>query len=423
MTPSDRSHHYILMIAYLFPPLGGSGAIRPLKLAKYLPDYGWIPVVHTVKNPDWYYARDPDLIRELPEDVVITRSHMFKSSWIYSALNPLRSRVMDRFIRRFLLHPDSQVGWLPLACLTALKLVKRYPIKAIYSTSGPLTNHLIAQFVKSRTGLPWVAEFRDEWLEDPALNLPTRHHYRMHYHLEQGIVRKADRVVVMAPAFGDFLAKHVTDTEKFLWLPAGYDAAEFVMPQPSKQSTVFRLVFTGLFYNSFRPNSLLAAVNRLISQGDIPREKIRICFVGANTIADLDVPDDYRVCEFTGFLSRVKALEQLARADMALLLLSRERGSGVIPSKLFDYLAAGRPILALVPPEGAAAGLIRDTRAGEVVDFNDQAGIQSAVSRYFHQWLKDGRVLTETDPEVVQQYTLKSLVKTLADHLDQLARK
>lgn len=411
----------LLMIAYLFPPIGGSGAIRPLKLCRYLPRFGWRPVILTVRNPDWYYARNEDLLAELPRDVRVFRSVMLRSAWIYRLLNPLRIKRLDDCIRRYLMHPDERIGWLVPACRQAMKIIKSGRIEAVYSTSGPLTCHLIAWYVKARTGLPWVAEFRDEWLEEPSLALPTRWHYRLHFFLERQIVRRADRVVTLAPAFTRFLSKHVETVEKFITVPAGFDPADFSAIHGKTHRGPFTIVFTGLFYDNFKPDCFLSAVNDLLNEKKISSREIVIRFVGANTADQLDVSDVHGIWDFTGFVGRKQALAYLNDADVALLLLSRERGAGVIPSKLFDYIAAQIPILALVPPEGAAAEIISATGSGLIVDFGDKSQIKESVYQLFLAW-KENRPLIETRVlPSIDQYRINRLVGKLAETLNQVA--
>ena len=144
------SNRKVLMIAYFFPPIGGSGALRPLKLAKYLPESGWAPVVLSVRNPDWYYAVDADLLDELPAAVKCHYSHMLRSAWIYYLLNPFRLRFPDKLIRRYLFHPDEQIGWIPFAYSAAVRIIRDNDICALYSTSSPLSSHLIAYLVHKR---------------------------------------------------------------------------------------------------------------------------------------------------------------------------------------------------------------------------------------------------------------------------------
>jgi len=422
----DTGLKNLLVIAYLFPPLGGSGALRPLKLAKYLPHYGWRPIVLSAKNSDWYYAYDPELLTELPSDAVIKRSFMFKASWFYRVLNPYKNPRLDRFLRHVFFHPDEQIGWLPFGWHAGRRLIQRHNIQAIYSTSGPLTNHLIARRLKQRFGIYWQAEFRDEWFEAPNLSLPTRFHRRLHYSLEKKIVTRADKIVAMAPEFCNYLAKHKVDKDKFCTLTAGYDPEDlqqYVLPQGAgPRQGLFRIAFIGLFYETFRPTALLRAVTELIDQGVIGAHEVRIQFVGANSPEDIPWPDKYRVCKFTGFLKRREALGHLAISDALLLLLSKERGPGVIPSKVFEYIGFGKPILALVPPHSTVAGIITAEQAGIVADFEDIAAIKNAFLQLITRWRR-GDLATPSRRNDIAQYDYRCITQRFAALLDEGCRR
>jgi glycosyltransferase involved in cell wall biosynthesis len=411
------------MVSYFFPPVGGPAALRPLKFAKYLPDYRWKPIVLSARNPDWYYAHDPELLHEVPAYAEVERSLMFRSSWLYRLLNPLRNSKLETLIRRYVFHPDEQIGWIPFACLKTLKIIRRHNIKAIYSTSRPFSCHLIGYYAKKRTGLPWVADFQDEWFENPDLVLPTAFHRRIHYGLERLVVRNADKVTAMTPTFCKLLSKHSSQNDKFHTITGGYDTDDFkglyLKGNRGGQSDRFIIAFTGMFYGSFRPNRLLEMINELIDERMIPANRIKIRFVGANDPRDIDFEDHHRICEFTGYLPHREAIRHLSNASALLLLLSEERGRGVIPSKTFEYLAAGRPVLALVPPSGDAANIICETKTGFVVDFRDGKAIKDSVLRFYKDWSKGMRDF-RPDRKAIAAFDLRNLTGDLAALLDEI---
>ena len=420
---SDPELPRVLMIAYFFPPIGGSGALRPLKLAKFLPEFGWQPVILTVQNPDWYYATDPQLLAELPPRAEIVRTRMLRSAWIYRVLNPLRIRKIDAFIRRYLLHPDDQVGWIPFASRIGGRLLRNLPIAAVYSTSSPLSCHLIAARLTRRRKLPWIADFRDEWVENPDFDFPTRAHRRWHYRMERDIVQSCDKIIAPAPEFCRLLAKHCPDGGKFETLYMGYDAEEIAALKmdfpPETQPETFVLAFAGLFYGSFRPGYLIEAVGELISEGRVDPRAIQIQFIGANQPDDAGCRDHYGICKFTGFVPHRTALKYLIAADALLLLLSEDRGEHVIPSKTFEYLAIGKPILALIPERGDLAGIIHRAGAGLVADFNDTRTIKAAYLKLYRAWQQKKTILYP-DASEIDRYSQKNIAQRFAVLLDDL---
>ena len=414
----------ILMIAYFFPPIGGSGSIRPLKLAKYLPLSGWHPIVLTVKNHDWYYAYDKDLLDELPRQVQIERSFMLRSAWLYRLMNPLRNRKIDIFLRRFIIQPDDQIGWIPFAYKSALKLIQNYKVHAVYSTSAPLSCHIIAKLLKAKTGIPWIADFRDEWYENPDQNYPSSLHRSLHYYLEKDIVNTADRIIAPAMEFCRLLSKHTSDNSKFSTIYMGFDPDDFPDESTHEKLEIdkdkFVTTFSGLFYGSFRPDNLLTAINSLIDEGSVEHQKVKIRFVGANSPNDINVNDKFSICEFTGFVSHEKTIKYLAISDVLLLLLSDKRGKNVVPSKTFEYLATGKPLIASVPANGDVADIIRKTNSGIIIDFDDVNGIKNAYLKLYQQW-KDKKEYHNPDLSEMAKYDQKNLTKRFASLLDDIS--
>ncbi len=409
------------MIAYHFPPIGGAGALRPLKIAKYMPLYGWDPIVLTVKNPDWYYAQDDHLLKDVPPTTIIVRTFMLQSAWLYRILNPLRIRKLDLLLRRYVVHPDDQIGWLPFAVRAAAALMKNDRIDAVYSTSAPLTSHLIAYYICKRFGAPWMADFRDEWFENPYLPLPTVFHSRLHYRLEGRIVRTASQVITAAPVFGRYLAKHCPDEPKFETITMGFDPDDYrdVGSAPNRRNEKFTITFFGLFYGSFRPDHLLKAVNALIDEGKIKRQTVCLRFIGANSTRDLREPDKYKVCEFTGFMPHERALHLAGQSDALLLLLSRERGRDVIPSKMFEYMALKKPVLAVVPADGDTARIIRKTGIGVIADFESFQDIRHAYFQMYQQWA-NGTLKNTPNINKIEEYNYINLTGRFAALLDKI---
>jgi len=411
----------VLMIAYHFPPIGGAGALRALKTVKYLPLYGWDPIVLTVKNPDWYYAQDDQLIKDLPPAATIVRTFMLQSAWLYRILNPLRIRKLDLLLRRYAAHPDDQIGWLPFAVRAAAALIKNERMDAVYSTSAPLTSHLIASDICKRFGIPWMADFRDEWFENPDLSFPTDFYRRLHYRLEGRIVRTADQVVAAAPVFGRYLAKHCPGDPKFETITMGFDPEDYqdVRRSPGQRNEKFTISFSGMFYGNFRPDNLLKAVNALIDEGKIQRQTVCLRFIGANSSHDLREPDKHGVCEFTGFLPHARALHLAGQSDALLLLLSRERGKDVIPSKTFEYMALKKPVLALVPADGDSAQIVRQTGIGVVADFESVQDNRQAYFQMYQEWSK-GTLKNTPDIDKIREYSYINLTGRFAALLDKM---
>jgi glycosyltransferase involved in cell wall biosynthesis len=418
----------ILMIVYFFPPLGGAGAQRSLKFAKYLPSFGWHPIILGVKNPDAYYGTDPHLLNELPESLQVMRANMFRAAWFYQILNPLRLRKVDKFISDYILIPDDKLGWIPFAYLKALNIIKRNDIKAIFTTSSPYSSHLIGDLIKKKTAIPWIADFRDEWSQNPGLSIPTKLHRRLHLGLEGVVVRNADKIIAVNSHIKSLLSKNLESkyTEKIRIITNGFDDDDFSQigsdATDLNDTNKFILTFAGLFYGAISPDNLLKSLNALIESNVISEKEITIRFIGGNTSRDLLEKDPHQICRFIGYKSHRECIDYLGRSTALLLLLGKGSRSGVdeiIPSKTYEYIATRKPILALVPDTGAAAKLIRASKSGIVINPDDGAGIKEAFLGLYTQW-KEKDLKHSPCLEKINKFRRKQLTGQFAEIIDSL---
>jgi glycosyltransferase involved in cell wall biosynthesis len=411
----------VLMVAYYYPPLGGIGVHRTLKFSKYLPDFIWQPVLLTIR-PGEGLLLDPSLEQEIPPGVQVFRTA--------SLSLPLRLpwRVRN-FISRWILVVDEQLGWLPYAVRAGRRILQTEPCQVIYTSSSPYTDHLIGYQLKKRLGVPWVADFRDPWVGNFAIRTPTRFHRYLVSVLEHRVVHLADRVLVVnEPTRHDFLQRYpALDKDKIQAIPNGYDPDDFETLSPLKPlADQFLLVYSGSFYGEHRtPRFFFEALQSLISSGAIPVQAIRVRLVGNAGKSTLQMIANMRlskVIEMTGFLPHRDAIAHLMAADALLLVVGAGPGSErVIPGKIYEYLASGKPILGLVPP-GVSADLIREAGAGVVIDPQDVHGIAAQIFNLYERW-KKGALNVKSDPRVVERFSRRSLTSQLAEVLDHVAQR
>ena len=411
----------VLLLAYHFPPLGGAGVQRTLKYVKYLPDFGWQPV--TITGPARGGAlSDPTLLDELRGAAVIRTRAALLPAWL-----PWRVR---NTLSRWLLVADDQAGWGPFALAAATRLIRRGGINALYTTSTPYTAHLVGLRLKRRFGLPWVADFRDPWAENTALKPPTAWHRQRIRGWEAQVMSAADRVTVVSEPMAAAMraAYPKLPPAHFLTLPNGYDPDDFLHaplrpPEPEPHMT---WVYSGSFYGERRAQPFLQALHAALAAGRIPRARVRVRLVGnvgqaaAEDVRSLGLQD---VVELPGYLPHRESIGHLLAADALLLMVAPGPGSaGVLTGKLFEYLAAAKPILGLTPPS-AAAELIRESRAGVVIDPGDAAGIEQQIVDWFEQWQR-GELHWQGDPAVVARFDRRRLAGQLAETLqaDKVAR-
>ncbi|MGH7277526.1 MAG: glycosyltransferase [Candidatus Rokuibacteriota bacterium] len=375
----------LLMIAYHYPPEGGSsGVLRTLKFSKYLPHHGWSPHVLTLRE-SLYRVRDEALTADVPREVTIHRTWAFDTS---------RHFAFRRHYPAALTVPDRFLTWLPFGVARGLRVIRRAGIRALYSTSPQPTAHLIGLSLKTLTGLPWIADFRDPWVEEGVHPSGSLRH-GIDSRLERMVVERADRVVTTTPYLrGDFLARYPRlSPEKVEVIYNGFDEADVVdLGVPAKPSR-FEILHAGLVTAEYRnPAPLFEAVSRSIGAGRVPRNDIRIVFLGggkytgspqfADLVRRFGLGD---VVEVAARVSHRDAFARVRQAGCLLVLQASEDTRSLIPAKVFECLRSGRPIIALAP-EGATAELLKDMDHCAVVDPADIRRLEGVVAAVYEEW-------------------------------------
>lgn len=388
----EQPSRTVLMVLYFFPPIGGISTSRNIRNVEHLPRYGWRPVVVTPGNAA-YGVEDPSLLALVDPSVEVIRTGSVEAghvrAWLVHMASTLGLSRLHRLlrrgagsrrrgtgsetfsastsrepdgllfrIRRFVFFPDDEVGWLPFALRAALRRHRTEPVDAVYSTASPITSHLVAGLFKRRTGVPWVAEFRDPWL-GTALSKPIPWlHRRIKARLERWIIRTADQVVFLAPSTARMYQQRYPFMSNFSVIPNGYDRSESTArsrePEPGRR---FRIVYTGLLFRPMELAVFLEGLDQLVTRRPELTEQLEVHFYGAvdpacREIADRAMASERlrRVVEFRGYVPRREAIQAVADADAALVLLGAGPSMGVyIPGKLFDYLGQSQQILAIIP--------------------------------------------------------------------------
>ncbi|MBE7555404.1 MAG: glycosyltransferase [Anaerolineales bacterium] len=429
----DNSLAHVLMVAYNYPPLENTGITRTVKFAKYLPEFGYCAVILTTQT----YGDLPDDAATLTfraDDLLgsFKRTYLaFKQK--QGTLNrhanirllPPGSRL-EQWKSTYLV-PDPKIIWYPPALRLAQKIIRTHPIRRLYSTSPPETSHLIAMKLKQETGLPWVADFRDGWLFEPHIS--TRLTSRLRYRLEAGLERKvllsADRVITVNQVIADDMARRCPGAAaKISVIPNGFDQDDFApLHRQATRPDKFRVVHTGALSLSREGRTISGLLQALramqASQLDM-MARLEILMVGDLTAAETRMVEQSDVKQYfrlTGPLSYPEALQHQIDADI-LLLVTAPGKAGATTSKLFEYLASGRPILALSSPSDAG-DLISTLGAGVVVEPADAAGIQQALQAFYQQW-QAGQLPTHRDARVCQ-FDRRELTRQLACLFDETA--
>ncbi len=411
----------VLLVTLHFPPGSGGGVHRPLKFATHLPALG---IETHVLAPDMPGAVTADAELELPTQAWIHRVRYVgprvgrASERLAGTEGLARVGTQAALIGRRLLVPDENLPWSTIATPVAIRLARREGIDVVITTSPPPSLHLLGAAVKRASGAAWVADLRD-----PLTSHPHRRGYesRLAQLKEKtvgGVGRlvasQADAIVAASDAIAEE-ARALRPKGKVVTIANGSDFDDFVGLEYHPSKTL-RITHTGAFHGKRDPKPFF----RALSESGL--EDVVVRFAGDVRAADREYAEALGLAdriELLGYVSRRRSLE-LQRDSEALLLLipdSGGRGKGVLTGKIFEYLAAERPILAVVPPDGAAADLLRETGAGTVVAPDDVDAIRAALVDLHRRW-KDGSLDgTPLSPEWHERLSRANRVEELADVL------
>ena len=421
----------VLIISYYFPPMGAGGVQRTLKFVRYLPDFGWEPIVLTVKDV-LYHARDVSLLEEVKERTII-RTESFDPQRLVQRwrkktdTQPSRERrfplleILNRSFLSWVLVPDSKILWVPCAVCEACRWLDSQGIDVVFTTSPPQSVHLAGLGLKRRTGLPWVADFRDNWRTKQYECTPTPIHERINDRMVARVVRAADRIItVSAPITEDLIRRSGRSETYFSTLPNGYDSEDFTGIQPRSQDR-FTITYSGAHDPVRNPDVFLRGVELALRDRPELRHKLRIQLVGSVYGIDLDgMIRRYNlndIVQVVGYVSHRRCIEMMMDSDLLLLMVSEKTGSDLVTGKIFEYLAAGKPILALVPG-GEAEKLILKYARGSVVPPDDAAGVAAQVLRAFALWERGDLKLSIPRWKGIEQYERRVQTEALAGIFD-----
>ncbi|MEM7034740.1 MAG: glycosyltransferase [Chloroflexota bacterium] len=441
----NKPDRTLLIIAYFFPPLGGIAVHRAVKFARYLPEFGWRPVILTVRNSP-FPLRDEALINQLPPDIQIFRAptiepaHGYK---LFQSIGPKSKKTSMKILsnnggnhkpkRSFLIRlqnwlfiPDGYIGWAPFALSLGRKLLKQIKPDAIFSTSEPYTSHLIArQFVK-KYPVPWIMDLRDPWVTNQFYLPPTHWHFSLVNRLERSCVTLADRVVSVTPSLTDEMCQRYPDQDqtKFITLTNGFDSDDFdasVRPDPK----CFSIRHVGSMYGG--RNVLLFLEGLLLALKHEPNLQncLQIEFIGDMNQSNQQAWDTFvtthtlqKQLTRRSFIPHGQAVRLMQQSHVQLLILGDGHNlSRVYTGKLLEYLGTGRPILAMAPSD-TTIPLINELEAGVVVNHNDPQAVANAILTYY-QWFQRGD-LENWSSKGAEIFERRSITQQLASQLDQL---
>jgi len=398
-----------LVIAYYFPPLGMGGVQRTFKFCKYLPQFGWHPIVITVKDIA-YPEYDPTPLDESPTEVLRTESlDPLRLARFFGSPSFENSRRRWSTLLSWFLIPDSKLLWLPFVLSAARSLLRAREISLIFATSPPLTSLIAGWLLKKASRKPLVIDLRDPL--GYGLLPPTFLHSRAIRFLTRKVVDAADRIIAVYPQH------QVRSVErKVTVIPNGFDPEDFVVSEI--QANKFLIVHTGTLTKKRNGLPLLMSVKKFVQSRQVDKNVVKVKLVGwvdpsyAQTIKKEGLSE---VVELFPYVSHKESVQHLMSSSLLWLPVGEEE----IPGKVYEYLGSRRPIIATAP-EGDCAALIRMTRSGVVIDPANTSGIVKALIAHYRLFVDGKSGLREHRD--LGRFNRMVQTKTLASLFDEVAQ-
>jgi len=420
----------VLIVTYYWPPAGGPGVQRVLKFAKYLPGMGWEPIILTVKNGN-FPALDESLVEDIPAGIKVYKTSILEPFELYKKFSGIKKddtipvavlagenltgkqKVMH-WIRSNMFIPDAKIGWFGYGVKTGLEIIRSEQPDLIMSSSPPPTVHLIAGKIAKQSGLPWLADFRDPWTGIHYYRKLNRNKFaaQKDENLERSVLKHADVVLSASSAFANLLK--LPEGKKAEVITNGFDG-ELVTECKPERSDLFGILYIGGLTTNRFYKQFFEAFSLLLNNNEQFRKLARIRIAGSvnqeilNQIKEIVPQDNF---EFLGYLPHHEAEGLMQKSALNLLLMEKTSNyAGHIPGKIFEYLAAGTPVLGIGDPEGDSAEILRTSGLGKMhkQDSNWEEILQSC----FESWLNSETV--NPNIEYINQFHRQKLCEKLTE--------
>lgn len=420
----------LLLIAYFYPPLGGPGVQRPVKLVKYLKQFGWQIDVLTVKDIV-FHSYDEELAKEDSADEVI-RAASFDPMAILKRVVGKKTSVANQLyfgasekIKKFMrgLFPiDDKIGWLPGAYRAGKKLIKQKKYNAVMATIGPYTSALIAYKLSRKFHIPLIIDYRDHWTLNPYSKHSARVLKNHAEKWEKKILEKATMITTAGRIMKNELSENfgMQLDDKIHVMYNGYDETDFECVKKEKKNniSVRYIRYIGNFYGHQTVKYFIKALNQICSQTYI-NKKICFEFIGnyyAETFKSIKESNIENI-SVKPQVDHIEAVELMENSDGLLLFVASHRGKVVLPGKVFEYLRTGKPIFAMVPPEGEAAEILRNFGHDFIVPMEDTEKIIESLPAYVDNLLSGKISVKDFDPIYNRENQTKLFLESLKKKL------
>jgi len=427
--PNKKKKIKALILTYYFPPAGGSGVQRWLKFIKYLGNFNIEPIVYTADNAN-YPILDNSLTEELPKNITLLKQAIFepnnfikknrkKSSGFLPQKESFAGKIAQ-YIRANYFIPDARKFWIKPSVKYLTSYLEKNPVDVIISTGPPHSVHLIGFALKKKFKTPWIADFRDPWTNiDYFHKLPlTTKAKQKHFYLEKEVIQTADTVVVVGKTMQE---EYLPLNKNTIVIENGFD--DFKTNFKTEKDTKFSLLHIGLLNQDRNHNVLWQALKELKSEIPEFNQDLEIKLIGKvcqEAIQEIKKNKLYPNLNLIDYIPHQQVITHQKSAQILLLLVNNTpNAKGIITGKIFEYLQAKRPILAIAPTDGDLAKIIHNTQSGIVVNFKDKKAVKKAILSYYLNYKNN---TLQICPKNIEKYHRKELTKKLASVIYKLVK-
>lgn len=434
MTPEKK----VLIITYYWPPAGGPGVQRWLKFSKYMRQNGWEPVILTTQN-GWYPVIDSTLEKDVLPDMKVIRTKSFEPLRYYSGLSKAAKdstnfgmvnqtkkqglfQRISRFIRANIFIPDARRGWNRFAVAAASDIIKQYGIDIIITTGPPHSTHLIGLSLKRRYGLPWLADFRDPWSRIYYNRFLPRLKWAASYdqQLEKKVIDAADMVTTVSNGLIHELA-HAPERSSVIL--NGYDDDDFKNIIPD-ESQYFNIVHTGSLGKYQNSEGFWRALQELVVEDSAFKKDLHVKLIGSTDQYLVSRVEHYQLMNnvmVSPHIPHHDAIREMATASVLLFIIANtENNKMIFGGKLFEYIAARRPMLSIGPVDGEAARLLAAYTSFSMFDYDDAGRIKAEIMRVYDEWKQKGNNGLQVASQKTMQLSRRNLTRELCGVLNSL---
>ncbi len=426
----------VLIITYYWPPASGPGVFRFLKFAKYLPEFGYEPVILTVKNGS-YPSLDKSLLDEISPGPKVFKTRTIEPFALFNRLTGGKGKSLpvgiapkknDSLFKKWMFYiranffvPDARKGWNKFAFRKALEIIKKEKIKHVITTGPPHSTHLIGLKLKKKREIKWVADFRDPWTNIfYNETFPrTRETREKDFFLESSVLKNADIITTVSPGLKDEFNKRAGRIEI---IPNGFDL-EDIPSRETKETSSFVFSYIGNFKSTQNIEIIWKALSELQSEVEDFSENFTFRITGNCTTDVLGKLKEYELSDIVnieGHVTHQQAIDRMVNSNLLLFIIPKSKNNRLIlTGKLFEYLASCAPILSVGPLGGDADFLLQEEKRDQMLDYGDKEKFKALITDYFYSW-KQNKKLVLAPKSDLSLYSRQGLTRKLANILESL---